>query len=299
MNSGENISRLMDDAKASQQIKLQDGRMLGYADYGSPGGKPVFYFHGFPSSRLDWMLFNDDKSLSDLNVRLIAPDRPGYGLSDYKRGRKMMDWPEDVLELADELQIEDFTVLGISGGGPYAAACAYQIHDRLRKAVIVCGMGPADSPGMKEGVSWTIPGKPSIIRKAILMLTSMGLQRDPDQFLLKSKETMSNLDGQLLDQPELASSFILGMREAFRKGTRGANHDAGLYTRPWGFSLQDISAEVQLWHGERDLNVPLSVGRYVAGTIPNCQATFLEGEGHLTLPFNNLRAILSTLVEGD
>jgi pimeloyl-ACP methyl ester carboxylesterase len=124
----------------------------------------------------------------------------------------------------------------------------------------------------------------------------MGLERDPDQFLSKSKETMASLDGQLLDQPEPAALFIDGMQEAFRQGTGGANHEAGLYRRPWGFSLEDISAEVHLWHGDQDLNVPLSVGRYVAEAIPNCQATFLENEGHLTLPYNHLREILNVLV---
>ena len=141
----------MDNKNTSQQIKLQDGRMLGYAEYGSPGGIPVFYFHGFPSSRLDWQLINDDNLLSELNVRVIAPDRPGYGLSDYQRSRKMVDWPEDVIELANSLNIDSFAVLGISGGGPYAASCAFVIQDRLVKTGIVCGMGSSDAPGMKDG----------------------------------------------------------------------------------------------------------------------------------------------------
>lgn len=128
------------------------------------------------------------------------------------------------------------------------------------------------------------------------MLTSFGLQKDPDKFLLRSKETMSDLDRQLLDQPELADAFIHGMREAFRSGIRGAHLDAALYTRPWGFDLKEITAEVHLWHGEQDLNVPVSVGRYAAAAIPNCQAIFLDTEGHLTLPHHHGANILSTLV---
>jgi len=201
-----------------------------------------------------------------------------------------------VVELADTLQIDSFSVLGISGGGPYAAACASGIGDRLRKSGIVCGMGPAGAPGMKDGISWTIPGYFSILRIVILKLTSMGLQKDPDQFLAKSKETMAALDGQLLDQPEVAALFIAGMREAFHQGIKGANQEAALYTRPWGFNLQDIKSEVHLWHGEQDLNVPDSVGRYVAEAIPNCQASFFEDEGHLTLSYNHMREILIALV---
>ena len=286
----------MDNNKTNQQITLPDGRILGYAEYGSPEGMPVFYFHGFPSSRLDWQLITDDNLLSELSVRVIAPDRPGYGLCDFQRGRKIVDWPEDVMNLANELQIDRFAVLGVSGGGPYAAACASKIHDRLVKTGIVCGMGPSDAPGMKDGASWTIPGTPSLIRRIILMLTSMGLQRDPDQFLSRTKETLSEPDSQLLDHPGLANFFIDGMREAFRNGIRGANHEAGLYTRAWGFKLQDITAKVHLWHGEQDLNVPVSVGRFVAEAIPNCDASFHSMEGHLTLPHNHIKEILSTLI---
>lgn len=286
----------MNDRMTDQQIKLRDGRTLGYAEYGPPEGRPVFYFHGFPSSRLDWRLFNDDETLAELNVRVIAPDRPGYGLSDHKRGRKISIWPEDVVELAGALGIDAFSVLGVSGGGPYAASCAFSIPDRLSKSGIVCGMGPADAPGVKDGASWTLPGMSSIKRRIMMTLTAMGLERDPDQFLSKSKETVSGPDRQLLEQPELAAFFIEGMREAFRQGTGGVNREAALYTHPWGFSLSDIAAEVHLWHGGRDLNVPLSVGRYVAEAVPGCRATILEEEGHFTLPRNHLKEILSVLV---
>ena len=88
-------------------MSLHDGRMLGYAEYGTPEGTPVFYFHGFPGSRLEWQLIGEDSALSALNIRIIAPDRPGYGLSDFKRGRKLLDWPEDVSELADKLLSDD------------------------------------------------------------------------------------------------------------------------------------------------------------------------------------------------
>ena len=285
----------MDDTRLNQQINLPDGRLLGCAEFGSPEGTPIFYFHGFPSSRLDWQLAHDESVLSELNVRLIAPDRPGYGLSDHQPSRKIIDWPQDVVGLADALQVDIFAVLGISGGGPYAACCAHSVRDRLLKCGIVCGMGPADAPGMKDGASWSIPGNFSIMRQVVLKLTSMGLQRDPDQFLTKSREVFSEPDQELIDQPELAGYFIDGMREAFRHGIRVANNEAGLYTRPWGFSLEEIAAEVHLWHGDQDNNVPISVGRHVAGLIPNCQATFFEDEGHLTLPRKYLAGMLGTL----
>jgi pimeloyl-ACP methyl ester carboxylesterase len=157
-------------------------------------------------------------------------------------------------------------------------------------------MGPSDAPGMWDGTSWTIPGQSSLVRRLTLMLTSLGLSRDPDQFLSRSRETFSEPDQKLLDQTELAKVFIAGMQEAFRAGIGGANHEAGLYAKPWGFQLQEIDAEVHLWHGGLDNNVPISVGRFVADAIPNCNARFYEDEGHLALARNRMEEILNALL---
>ena len=115
----------MDDTTAST-IRLQDGRRLGYADLGDAGGTPVFYFHGFPSSRLEACMV--EEHARRLGVRLLAVDRPGYGLSDDLPGRTIPDWPDDVVALADALGLERFAVVGSSGGGPYAIACAARIR---------------------------------------------------------------------------------------------------------------------------------------------------------------------------
>ena len=111
------------------------------------------------------------------------------------------------------------------------------------------------------------------------------------------KEQMKGPDKVLiLDKPELLKGTVNTMSEALRPGIVGVHHEAGLYTRPWGFRLQDIAAEVHLWHGEQDDNVPVSVGRYVADAIPNCRAKFIENEGHLTLIRKYVREYLSVLV---
>lgn len=133
-----------------QQLKLQDGRNLGYAEYGAPEGVPVFYFHGFPGSRLDYLFFDAGEAAAGTNARIIAAERPGYDLSDFKRGRSILDWPDDVTELADALQIDRFAVLGISGGGPYAAPEPLPSHPWL-------GHSTAASPGPRV-VASTLQG---------------------------------------------------------------------------------------------------------------------------------------------
>lgn len=280
-----------------QRVKLRDGRALGYAEYGAWEGKPVLYFHGFPGSRIEWPLFDVADTASDISARIIAVDRPGSGLSDFKPGRALLDWPDDVVELADRLELDRFAVLGGSGGGPFAMACAFKIPGRLAAAGVVCGMGPPEAPGMKQGASWILPGKLSPVRRLLLRLMAVGLRNKPDKVLSQIKEIVSEPDRRLLDQPELANGCIDAYREAFRSGWGGVNQDAAIYARPWGFRLDEIAAEVHLWRGELDLNVPVSVGHYLAETILNCSATFFEDEGHFTLPYNRTREILSVLLD--
>jgi pimeloyl-ACP methyl ester carboxylesterase len=178
----------------SKTIRLKDGRLLGYAEYGAPEGKPVFYCHGFPSSRLDWPIFDSDAIATRLNARIIAADRPGTGLSDFKSGRQILDWPDDVIELADALQVDRFAMLGISGGGPYAEACALKIPRRLTATAIVCGMGPSEAPGAKEGTAMLLPGKSALMRKLLLMLMAMSFRRSPGRFLSQMKDTVAEPD---------------------------------------------------------------------------------------------------------
>ena len=129
---------MSDNGKFNQTIRLKDGRTLGYTDLGNSDAKPVFHFHGFLGSRLEAILLSE-KDIENLNIRLIGIDRPGIGLSDFKKNRTLLDWPDDVVELTDALGIDKFIVEGISGGGPYAAACAYKIPELLHSCGIISG----------------------------------------------------------------------------------------------------------------------------------------------------------------
>lgn len=290
----------MDD-KLNQTVVLRDGRTLGFAEYGNPDGEPILYFHGHPSSRLDWALFDPSDIVTQMSIRLIAPDRPGHGLSSYQPGRTMLDWPDDMTELADVLKLERFGVLGVSGGGPYAAACAFKIPLRLSRIAIVCGMGPSEADGAKQGTSWIYAGKSALVRNIMLKMMALGLQRNPQEFqrrfLSQASAAFSAPDARLLEDNGFADPFLeLTFREALHSGIKGASHDAKLYSKPWGFRLEEIAYDVHLWHGEQDRQVLPSVGHYVADTIPTCHAIFPRNEGHLSLPRNFARDILSTLI---
>ena len=128
------------------------------------------------------------------------------------------------------------------------------------------------------------------------MLTSLTIRKYPDKFFSQMNEAVSAPDRALLEsRPELANRIVDDWREAFRSGIGGTHQESALYARPWGFQLEDITAEVHLWHGEKDNNVVCSVGHYVADTIPNCHPTFFEDEGHFSVIYNHIEEILNVL----
>jgi len=129
-------------------LTLSDGRQLGYAEYGDPKGHPVFMFHGNPGSRLSFGLIPGSPFLPEIHI--VAPDRPGYGLTDFKKNA-LEHWPDDVAELADHLGIEKFALFAPSGGGPFALACAWKIPDRISTMGIFGSVGP-NEPEATKGV---------------------------------------------------------------------------------------------------------------------------------------------------
>ncbi len=138
------------DRQPGTTIPLSDGRSLAYAEYGDPRGRPVFFFHGTPGSRF---FRPADEITRNMGVRLITADRPGYGLSTFQPGRRILDWPSDITQLADHLGINRFAVAGHSGGGPYVLACAAALPERVSAAALVAAAGPVDASAATLGMS--------------------------------------------------------------------------------------------------------------------------------------------------
>ncbi len=281
--------------KSQNNIILSVGRKLGFAEFGEMQGKPVFYFHGFPGSRLEAKLA--ETMAKDSQVRFIGIDRPGFGLSDFKPKRALVDWPNDVTELANSLGIDQFSILGVSGGGPYASACAHQMPDRLISVGIVCGMGPVDVPGiMDQMVSIYRQGLrltrrfPKIVT-ALYPFSSFFFRNYPERMLSILSGKVAGPDKIALKNNELIKVLSASFREAFRNSLLWPAADVVLYSRPWGFSLDDIRIKVHLWHGEMDKVVPPAMGHYLANTIPDCRATFYPDEGHFSIILNRLHEI--------
>ena len=286
--------------KTNQTIALGDGRLLGYTDYGTPRGKPVFFFHGNASSRLGGRLM--DEAASEMNVRIIAIDRPGIGLCDFKPGRWYLDWPDDVTQLTDILRVDRFAILGISSGAPHTAACAFKIPDRLSTVAIVSGPCPFNMPIATAGMStaWRLKAlagqrAPWLVRLFFGMI-ARSTRHEPINAISRTMGSLPEPDRLVMAQPEIVQWSSDSLRETFRSASRGAAWDYALLTRPWGFRLDELSVKVQLWHGEADATIPVRMGRYMTEVIPNCQAMFLPDEGHISLIINHAKQILGNLI---
>lgn len=275
-----------------RRIRLSDARALGYTEWGDPGGAPVLGFHGTGLSRLAHL---GDAAPRAAKVRLILPDRPGYGLSDEQPGRTLLDWARDAGELADALAIERFAVFGYSGGGPYALACAAALPERVTAVGLVSAVGPviddhevrACLSGPRRALVDLARTDPDAAARAILRECEEDadmVRRDPDAGL-GAWSSAPELDRALLADPAIRTRLAASLHETASRGSGGPARDLTLlYTKPWGFRPGlDVRVPVYLWHGDLDATVPVGVARVVARALPRCSARIEPGRGHLLL----------------
>lgn len=277
--------------------KLPDGRKLAYAEYGDPEGRPVLMVHGNPGSRLFWGRLPGSPFRPGL--RLIAPDRPGVGLSDFGAGRTVADWPDDVASLVNSLGVEKIDLFGVSGGGPYALACAWKIPHLLRSVGVFAPMGPYRS----ETVDGLVPSLAKLYRIAPrfprLIRLQMGLMAVlarwlPALYVKLIVREFSAIDLATYQRLDIAHWIIPDRREFYRQWGRGVAYDVTI-PATWPIQLTEIRLPVHLWQGELDTAVPPSCSRYLAQQIPDCRAMFIPDAGHFWI-FEHVGDVLDTLL---
>ena len=286
-------------------ITLEDGRVLGYMEYGDRQGFPVFYFHGGQESRLSSGFM--DSTASELGIRIIAPDRPGVGLSTYQANRRFTDWPEDVKALAAHLGIEKFSVFGLSGGAPHVLACAYAMPEYLQRVSVVSGAAPYGYKGHLKGawfpiklIHWFAASENEKNLRKFMEREAKILKEKPEKRVKQLQKFLPGPDKKaLVETPEWADEFVRGSRESFQQGTDAAVQEWRMYVRDWGFNLKDITIPVQFWYGDRDKMTPKFRGMYLHKQIKGSELRILENEGHFSLIRNHIKDILTDLLPGD
>lgn len=264
-------------------LNLGDRRKISYTEWGPAGAPPVLYCHGFPGNRRELDMIQPVLERRQVEARLVALNRPGYGRSTFHSDRTILDWPGDVAEAADTLGIGRFAVLGVSGGAPYALACGYALGDRVTRIGIVVGMGPLDATRMRQATAISGPSHFGLIRRLQFGMAALAFRNGQEgRFVDQSVASMGPADREAMERGDVRAWFIEVMRESFQDGGRAAAHEAGLYRSGWGFNPQQVTNDTRLWYGGADETVPASAGEWLADRMNGSEYILWPQHGHFS-----------------
>ncbi len=282
-------------------LNLSNGSAVALSEYGDPLGSPVFFCHGWPSSRT--MAELADEAARDLGVRIISPDRPGIRASQFQADRRLLDWPPLLNEIADRLGIQRFRILAISGGAPYAYASGWMAPERVEKIAVVSGAPPLDGLNDLDGL---LPihrrllllrqSRPQLLKALFNLARPFAALRMPIRFRPLLLRFLQPCDANVLRESRAFEVCFESARHAWGSSALGVMTDAEIYVTPWGFPLEEVHVPVTLWHGTRDRTFAHRLARDVARRLPDCQFHLVEGAGHYSLPIRYVREILEELL---
>ena len=288
--------------KIEGKIAVGEDRQIGFAEFGAPQGRAVFWLHGTPGARrqipTEARVFAEHE-----NIRLIGVDRPGIGSSTPHQYENVVAFADDMRNIADTLGIDKMAVVGLSGGGPYTLACAAAMPDRMVAAGVLGGVAPTRGPDGIAGGAMTlglfvaplleVAGLP-IRLAAVAFIRMIRPVASPalDLYALMSPEG----DRQLLARPELKAMFLDDLLNGSRKQLAAPFADVIVFARDWGFRLDEIKVPVRWWHGDADHIIPFEHGQHVVSRLPEVELFHMPGESHLG-GLGRGEEILRTLME--
>jgi pimeloyl-ACP methyl ester carboxylesterase len=290
------------DEPLTRELQLPDGRNITYCMYGPEDGAPVMFQFGTPGTR--FLAPDRIIAIDAVGVRVLVPDRPGYGGSTRLPGRSVAQVAEDVTVLVDRLGWDRFAVWGGSGGAPHALACAAQMGDRVTRCASVVGPAPFDADGLDwfDGMSrgnveeftrarsGEVAYRPLVEQLARDAVAAVE-HGDPP---VSDEYELPEADRTALAQQVDAPGHLLRTQMAFSGGIDGWIDDAIAFTREWGFDITSIRAPVSIWYGPDDVLCPRRHTDWLVSHIPGAEAHVLPG-GHL-LDVTSLERIYGWLV---
>jgi pimeloyl-ACP methyl ester carboxylesterase len=296
----------VDPAQLSQTLTFADGRSIGFAEYGSPQGTPLLYFHGLPACRYE--IDFHELGLRH-GARVFALDRPGMGLSTFQPYRKLLDWPTDVKEFTRKLGLDEYRVLGGSGGGPYSLVCAKALpKENLKGVGVLAGFAPleAGTKGMslRSRALWNLgrwfPGLGGIYSDSLFVPAAQN--PDPkvmEELLAKAaKNYFSKTDSSVFNDEKILRHTAKIVRESFRQGSQGYVLEVKILTQPWGFDLREIDFQgVRLWCGDSDRHTPIGMARWMANRIEGSILTEWKGYSHFTFTDEHTEQVVKGMLE--
>jgi pimeloyl-ACP methyl ester carboxylesterase len=288
--------------KLEGNIAVGDDRQIGFAEFGDPQGRAVFWLHGTPGARrqipMEARVYAEQRQ-----IRLIGVDRPGIGSSTPYQYDTVFGFAEDLRTIADTLGIDKMEVIGLSGGGPYALACAAAMPERVVAAGVLGGVAPArGADAIAGGVMafgamvaplLEIAGGPiRLAASALVRLSRPVASPALDLYGRMSPEA----DRRMLARPEFKAMFLDDLLNGSRKQLAAPFADVIVFARDWGFRLDEVKVPVRWWHGDHDHIVPFEHGQHVVSRLSDAQLYHLPGESHLA-GLGRAEEILGTMIE--
>ena len=243
-----------------------------------------------------------DAAARELNLRIISPDRPGIRDSSLHPERKLLDWPPLLAEVADQIGIGEFRILGISGGAPYAFAAAWAMPERVR--AIAGGRGAptladlVDHVGLLPLYRWLLffyPRHRELLRFSFHAVRPFLSLKVPIRFRPLLLKLLQPCDANVMRDIAAFEACFESQRQAWRASADGLLVDAEIYAQPWGFPLEQIKVPVRLWHGKKDRSFHWQLARSLGERLPHGVEHLIEGEGHYSLPIRHIGEILADL----
>lgn len=267
------------DHHETNVVRAAGGQPISYAEYGRSDGAPVVFLHGAPESRLLGTLL--DRPARTHGVRVLAPDRPGYGCSVPWPDRSIRDAAEFVTPVLDDAGVETAELVGYSGGGPSALATAADRPDRVGHVDVIAGATPprADSsaPAVQRLAARLATSTPSVL--GALLRGQAWLAE-----LLGPSFVVDQYTSSAVDEP-VPEAVVATVRadfvEAFAEQPTGAVTEFRNSASKWGVDLDEVKPRVDLWYGDSDTNVPVGGARWLEQELPTAELHVLERADHI------------------
>ncbi len=286
---------------AGHHLRLPDGRLLHIRASGQAGHPPLLFHHGTPGAATPRRAF--ERAVHAHGLQLVTTSRAGYGSSTRHPGRAVVDIVSDAAAVMAGIGHERCFVVGWSGGGPHALACAARLPN-VAAVGVVAGLAPFGA----DGIDWTAgmgadnlaefaaaAGGEERLRPLLERLRGELQGATPAEIAAAMSSLLPAVDRAALTD-EFGADLAAGFREALRTGVDGWVDDDLAFLKPWGFELDEIRVPVSLWHGGADQMVPFSHGQWLAGRVPGVSAHLLENEGHLSIEAGTIDQMLDELV---
>ena len=293
-------------AGRGQEVVTGDGHTLCYEQIGDPAGAPVFVLHGTPGSRLSG-LHPHRRRVAEAGLRVISYDRPGYGGSSRRAGRRVVDCVADIAAIADELGLDRFAVSGGSGGGPHALAAGARLAGRVTRAACDVGAAPYGAPDLDwfggmdpinvREMRWALAGEETLTQELAREAQNVLDRVETDPAALFDGVELAASDRAVLERSDVRETLRASTREAFKQGVSGWVDDDLAFVAPWGLDVQEIAVPVEIRYGEGDVLVPAAHGRWLAKHVPGASVTIDRGGGHLSTPDEQLYRLRALVLD--